>query len=121
MKIYLSHAGDYDYERELYEPLKKSRLLVGHEVFFPHDQQNGQVNTRELIKHCDLVLAEVSRPSTGQGIELGRADAAGVPVLCVYRKGAHISGSLQFVTKQFLEYTDTDDLLTRLAVRLNQR
>lgn len=118
MKIYLSHAGNYDYEKELYAPLKASPLASRHDIFYPHEVKNVAVNTRELLPQYDLVLAEVSHPSTGQGIEIGRAEAAGVPVLCIYHEGAQLSRSLRFVTQDFIAYTSTPDLLQQLEERL---
>jgi hypothetical protein len=115
VKVYISHAGDYDYEGELYAPLKQSPIASRHELFFPHDPKNVNLNTKDIVKSCGLMLAEVSRPSTGQGIEIGRAEAAGVPVLCCYKAGSKISGSLKFVTSDFIVYKDTEDLLQKLA------
>lgn len=40
--------------------------------------------TKDIIKTCDLMIAEVSLPATGLGIELGWAKAFKVPILCMY-------------------------------------
>ena len=70
MKIYVSHASSYDYRGELYEPLKLA--LPDHELFLPHEKSNDvSQEARDIIEACDIVLAEVSYPSTGQGVELG--------------------------------------------------
>ncbi|HSX30475.1 MAG TPA: nucleoside 2-deoxyribosyltransferase [Candidatus Saccharimonadales bacterium] len=121
MKIYLSHSGNYDYESELYTLLRASALARTHQIFFPHDKENIDVNTRSLIEHSDLVLAEVSYPSTGQGIELGRASASGTPILCFYKTGSKISSSLRFVATDFLEYTNAEDMLSKLETHLVAR
>ena len=117
MKIYVSHSKDFDFEKELYEPLRSSELAKKHEFFFPHD--NGQrMNVRDILESCNLVLAEVSRPATGQGIELGWANAAKVPILCVSKMGVKTSGSLSFITNDFLSYADPEDLVKQLAVKI---
>ena len=120
MKIYLAHAGSFDYRAELYEPLKQS-LAGNYDIFFPHDKENSSIKTKEIIAGCDLVIAETSYPSTGQGIELGWADASGVPILCFYRSGATISSSLRFICDSFLEYTSMDDMQRKLEEWLRQR
>ncbi|TAH33936.1 hypothetical protein EYC58_00050 [Candidatus Saccharibacteria bacterium] len=121
MKIYLSHSGNYDYESELYAPLKSSDLSHTHQILFPHDKENIDTNSQNLIANVDLVLAEVSHPSTGQGIELGWANAADTPILCVYRTGSKISSSLRFVATEFIEYADANDLLKKLEMWLQAK
>ena len=119
MKIYLSHSGDTDYTNQLYAPLKASPAFTPHQVFYPHDPQNAAVNTKEALKDFDVVLAEVSYPSTGQGIEIGRAEVYGVPVVCFYKEGAKPSGSLKFVTQDFIPYSDPIDMLQKLEAWAN--
>ena len=121
MKLYISHSGSGDYEQQLYEPLKQSTALAKHDVFYPHDPENIAINTKEALKHFDYVLAEVSQPSTGQGIEIGPAEVYGVPVICFYKKGAQPSGSLKFVTKELFEYESLADFVQKVEVWLSQR
>ena len=59
-----------------------------------------------LNKKCDFVLAEVSFPATGQGIELGWADVAEIPIICISKKDHKIAGSLKVISDKFIEYTD---------------
>lgn len=74
MKIYVSHTSSYDYTNQLYTPLRLSKLNSRHEIFLPHEPNEVPINTKAIIEACDIVLAEVSYPSTGQGIELGWAN-----------------------------------------------
>jgi len=114
MRIYLSHARKIDYENILYKPIKASALVETSEFILPHD--GSAVNTEELLRSdtCDLVIADVSSPSTGQGIELGYAKILEVPVVCIYSKGSEIAGSLKYVTDKFIEYSDPSDLIQKL-------
>ena len=83
MKIFIAHASSYDYKNELYLLIRKSYLNNEHEIILPIE--NGrEVITKEMIKSCDLVIAEVSYPSTGMGIELGWADIFKIPIYCIY-------------------------------------
>ncbi len=110
MKIYVAHSSNFEFKRKLYEPLRKSDLNKAHEIFLPQETGKEEV-TRDLIKGCQLVIAEVSLPSTGEGIELGWADIFGIPILCIYEAGTRRSLSLDYVTKNFIEYTDTLDMI----------
>ena len=122
MKIYVSHSRSFDFVKELYEPLKKSVLANVHQFIFPHDASQESYPSKKLFadKTCDLVLAEVSFPSTGEGIELGWADIAGVKIVCAYKEDAKISGSIKIIAKDFLVYKNSEDLISKLTKYLNQ-
>lgn len=112
MRIYVSHSSEYDYKNKLYEPIKKSNLIKSNFFFFPHEQKI--INSKEIISNSDLIIAEVSLASTGQGIEIGWADSAKIPVLCIYEKGSKISSSLKFVTDKFVEYESAEDMISKI-------
>jgi hypothetical protein len=63
-------------------------------------------------------LAEISSPSTGQGIELGWAEAFNIPIVCVYKSGAKISDSLKYVSDKFFEYHAPEELIRILQTNL---
>lgn len=113
MRLYFSHYRHYDYEHELYEPVRSSTLSAEHEVMFPHE--NGEKkNTKELVRSADIVFAEVSHSATGLGIELGWADAFGKRIVCLYRAGSEPSNSLHYITEEFIEYADAADLVEKV-------
>ncbi len=118
MKIYLSHSSGHDYETELYQPLRQ--LSVAHDIYFPHDEQNKGGESKEAITSSDLVLAEVSHPSTGQGIELGWASAQDIPIVCFHRTGSKVSSALQFISSGFIEYESTQDMVDKIASNLEE-
>ena len=115
MKIYISHSSKYDYINKIYNPIKNSDLVKTNTFFLPHEEKNKIVNTKDIISNYDLVIAEVSLPATGQGIELGWADYAKTPILCIYKKGTNISSSLKFITKQFIEYESIEDMIKEIS------
>lgn len=121
MKIYLSHSGSFDYEAELYVPIKASPLFKDHEFFLPHTPENIDVRAKDIVAKYDLMLGEVSFPSTGQGIEIGLAAAADVPVVCLYREGAKPSSSLRFYSQDLVSYTDTADLLQKITDQVEKQ
>jgi hypothetical protein len=121
MNIYISHCGgDYDYENELYKPIKESNLSRTHQFFLPHEPQNADTDAVTELKHTDILVAEASYPSTGQGIELAQAKAAEVPIVCFYKAGTKTSSSLRFVTDKIIEYTDMPDLFVKLRTELDK-
>jgi nucleoside 2-deoxyribosyltransferase len=118
MKIFVAHSSYYDFLNELYIPLRSSTLNKEHEIFLPQEKGPAPV-TLDIIKNSDLVVAEVSYPSTGQGIELGWANIFKVPIICISKEGTKISRSLSKITDNFLEYKDSDDMIKKLTQRLS--
>lgn len=114
MKICITHATSWEFINKLYEPIKNSNLIKNHDIFFPHDEASKNVNTKEIIKQCDLVIAEVSLPSVGQGIELGWADFVEKPILCISQKGFSYSSALKFITNNFIEYENEIDMVEKI-------
>lgn len=112
MKIYVAHTRDSDFQNELYKPIKESPLSKEHTFVLPHEMSAGSFKSKDLFKtDCDLVIAEVSYPATGLGIELGWADMLNVPIACIYHKGSKLSNSLKAVTQNFFEYENSTELI----------
>ena len=112
MKIYVSHASSFDYRAELYAPLQAH--LTEHELFLPHEKTNDAIDTKEALKNSDLIVAEVSYTSTGQGIELGWANDADVPIVCIHRHNTKPSSALKIVSNKFISYSSDNDLIEKL-------
>lgn len=118
MKLFVAHASDFDFRAKLYEPLRQSPLNAEHEIILP--QETGrEAMTRELIAGCDALIIDVSRPSTGAGIEAGWASAAGVPIIAVYEIGSTVSNAITYVTPQVLSYESPADLVAKLTTALS--
>src|ERR1035437_6827398 len=117
MKIYVSHGTNFNFRDELYKPLQESPLAKKHEFIFPHEKNGEQYPSKQLFadKACDLVLAEVSFPSTGQGIELGWAGLMEIKTVCFSKVGSKISDSLKIVSKDLSVYKDRADFIRKLT------
>lgn len=119
MKIYVTHSSGFDYQNELYRPLRESDLNNQHEIALPHEFSTDQFNSKEYMKQCDLIVAEASFPSTGQGIELGWANLYEIPIVCVHKQGAKLSSSIKGISDVFLEYGDSQEMIQKLTVYLS--
>lgn len=114
MKIFVAHSSDFDFKNKLYKPLRESALNNKNEFILPQENGKEQI-TKNIIKNCNVVLAEVSLPSTGQGIELGWADIFNIPIVCIQEKNSNRSGSLGFITDIFIEYENPDDMVEKIT------
>jgi nucleoside 2-deoxyribosyltransferase len=119
MKVYIGHSTRINYREDLYRPLKQSELAEEHELVFPHESEDFFSSREFLQEECDLVVAEVSKASTGLGIELGWASLFEVPVICVFRSGSNPSRSLKAVTDNFVEYSSKGELVSKLESEID--
>ena len=117
MKIYVCHSSALDYRKELYEPIRTSDLNKQHKFILPHETSEQTFNSKEIIPQCDLIISEISYPSTSMGIELGWANKDNKKIIFIYKKGTKVSKSLKTVSLDFIEYTDVIDLIEKLTSR----
>lgn len=89
-------------------------------IVFPHDRAEDVKLTKENINACQLVLVEVSIPSTGSGIELGWANAAGKPIIAFNQGGSDPSPALKFVASENHVYI-TEDHIVAVLRKLAER
>lgn len=118
MKVFLAHASDFDFRNKLYTPIRASALNTEYEFILP--QENGKEEiTKETIRGAKAFIADVSRPSTGAGIEMGWADAYSVPIICIYEKGSAVSSSVDYVARARIEYDSPRNLIAQLTEALS--
>lgn len=105
MNIYFSHSQKIDY-RKYYEVLLNLKSVELHNYILPHRNNIKQYNSLDLFKNgqCDLVIAEVSKPSLGVGIELGWADFSGIKIFAAAKKSAELSASIEKVADRIILY-----------------
>lgn len=116
MKIFVAHASAFPFEEKLYAPIRSSVLFMEHEFILPEEQKyNGTWNTKEEIEASDLMIADVSAPSTGAGIEMGWANASGTPIIALYEKGSVPSTVVKYLTETVIEYENGEDLVQKLS------
>jgi len=69
------------------------------------------------LEEADVIVAEVSIPSHGVGYEIGRAEASGKPVLCIYRRSgerrlsAMLGGNPALVCRTYESLHDLEAVL----------
>lgn len=114
MRIYIAHPTDMDYKNELYKPLQSDSFLSQHELILPHEDSGKIINKRDDYKNIDIVIAECSKPSTGVGIELGWFYDERKPIYCFCKAGMKPSGAVVAITKEVIEYSDSNDLVDKI-------
>jgi len=131
MKIYFAGSirGGRDYAGTYFDLI--THLETVAEVLTEHicDDQlstrgeenltDPEIYSRDMnwLNSCDAVIAEVSAPSLGVGYELGQAEAAGKPVLCLFdqsadtRLSAMISGNPRMKTCRYRNLSEAKEAI----------
>ena len=121
MTVFVSHSTEYDYQKELYDPIRKSDLSQNYTILMPFETQNMPYEVKPFFKSgkCDVLIAECSHPSIGIGMEIGWANMAGIKIVCIYKKSTLASAALKMVSDYFLEYEDQKDLISQMERALS--
>ena len=123
--------GDVAHYREIVSALEKDgyRVLAGA-VAAEHVGADGErleskaIFERDMgwVDEADVLVAEVSTPSTGVGYEIATARyRRDIPVICLYRPAytkrctAMVAGDTGII---LIEYADTSKMLSRLRAEL---
>ncbi len=117
MKIFVAHSSNFEYGRYLYAPLRSSSLAREHTLVLPMEKAPTG-DTKADILSSTIVIAEVSHPSTGMGIELGWADSAGIPIVCIYLEGSKPSPALKGISAIFVQYSGAKDMIEKITTAL---
>lgn len=131
MKIYFAGSirGGRDYAKTYFDLIthieQRATVLTEHirnDQLSTHGEEtlpDSEIYSRDMswLKQCDAVIAEVSAPSLGVGYELGRAEAEGTPILCLFdgksktRLSAMLSGN---PAMQVIHYGDLTEALAAI-------
>ena len=127
-KVYFSGAISAGKEfAELHRDLIRLIKELGHTVLTADIDwdDNSKETPQEIFRrdyhallYCDCVVAEVSIPSHGVGMEMGYAATWGKPIMVLHRNRVSpmISGNLGIIC---LEYCDIDEVVAPLGHFLN--
>jgi hypothetical protein len=113
--IYVSHASDFNFDAELYKPILNSQVYQSSQLILPHLDSEKQFPVKPNIDSIKGVFAEVSFPSTGQGIELAWLSEANTPIICVHQANKKYSSALTLITNNFQIYNSDSELIAILT------
>lgn len=115
MKIYIVHSTKSNFREELYKPLQQSSLDNVHEIIYLFEETDNPGSTKELIRSCDLIIAEVSNNSLACGIEIGWANASDKPIIFIHKNNIEPSKFLPILSTKIISYSDAKELIHKLS------
>jgi len=125
-KVYLSVPvvanRDLEATRRIAEIIKGMGCeIVSYWVLLPSpDQQLTELDVfqrdTEGVRKCDVLVAEVSQPSHGVGMEIMLAYTLKKGVVCLYKRGKRLSWMIKGLPNaKLVEYETVEDLKTKLT------
>lgn len=115
-------------QKDLYEKITETALEFSDRFKSPSDTAKFHGTNKEryerafeTVKEADLVIAESSNPSTGQGMEIRECAIQNKPVIVIAKVDSKVSGLLKGcpVVKKIIFYKSIEDLRIRLKGALN--
>jgi hypothetical protein len=70
LNIYFVHSTKFDYNNLIYKKILSSSICLAHNLMLPMTKEYQNINAKELMAKADIIIAEVSNPSFGLGLEL---------------------------------------------------
>jgi 2'-deoxynucleoside 5'-phosphate N-hydrolase len=125
LKVYLSVPMILNRSLARANLMAKAIQDSGHEITSPWvlgpiekgkpEELNIFERDRGGVEHSDAIVADVTEPSIGVGMEIMAAHKAGKKVFLVSKKGAPTSGMLRHMpSKVTVEYDDDSDVYDKL-------
>jgi nucleoside 2-deoxyribosyltransferase len=134
-KIFLAVPYTYNFDENFIRRIEKYLSGLGYTVMIPHDfinedarkandvekvKSNVQLDF-DLLDNSDILLADVSIPSHGVGIEILHAHRTSKKVILVVKSGTRVSNMARAHAHEMLEYADLNDLEKKLKTVLTNR
>ncbi len=113
----------------IYEKLVNICKKVSTNIYSPLDTMKFVGNDIErydramqLLKNTNIVIAEMSNVSTGQGMELQEAVRLNIPIIVIAKEGSKISGLVKGSqkVKTILYYNNIEDIEKELIKQLKE-
>jgi 2'-deoxynucleoside 5'-phosphate N-hydrolase len=123
MKAYITCPVTQSKERlNLLPEIEKIVKSKGIETFvFKISNNPKEIFKRdyEQLKSCDIIIAEVSEPSHGVGIEIGISYCLGLKIILLQEKGKNVTKLAEGIPNVIIiEYENAKDLKDKLNIKL---
>jgi len=114
---------------EIYNKIIDTCKKYSENIYSPLDTMQFKGSNEErykramaLLQRTKLIVAEMSTPSTGQGMELQEAVRLNIPIIILAKEGSQVSGLLLGTNniKSVIYYDNVEMLQTELGGELNE-
>ncbi len=127
-KIFIAAPYTHNLDTDLLNTLEKILKKMKFEVIIPHryvidvgDRVKKAIEDNyKRLADSDIVLADVSEPSHGVGMEIMYAYQCRKEMIFIKKRGSKASKMVLIYTNRVVEYEDNADLAEKLAIILGE-
>lgn len=114
---------------KIYDDLVNICKKVSDNIYSPLDTMKFKGNdterynrAMELLKETNIIIAEMSVPSTGQGMELQEAVSLDIPIIVIAKNGSKVSSLIKGSgkVKSILYYNNIEDIEKELIKQIEE-
>ena len=95
----------------------ESLISQNHELVFPH-LTDEWLDSQTSLKDTDIFLIEVSRPSTGLGIEIAWALEYNIRIIAIHEENMKISSTIRKLIPEVISYVNPSDMIQKIQTAL---
>ncbi len=110
LKIYFIHSAKSDFNKNLYLPALRSRILANHTLIFPDSEANKERYYKDIMDEADVFVAELTNPDTGFNMELKNAIMLKKPILALAQKSLGYEEKYQRLLKNVIGYEKEEEV-----------
>lgn len=110
LKIYFIHSAKSDFNKNIYLPVLRSRVLANHTLVFPDSEANKERYHKDIMEEADVFVVELSNPDAGFNIELKSAIMLKKPILALAQKSLGYEEKYQRLLKNVIGYSTEEEL-----------
>ena len=104
LKIYFIHSAKSDFNKNIYLPVLRSRVLANHTLVFPDSEANKERYHKDIMEEADVFVVELSNPDAGFTIMLKK------PILALAQKSLGYEEKYQRLLKNVIGYSTEEEL-----------
>ncbi len=123
-RVFLAAPFTFNFEAEFLDHIEEFLMGLGYSVIVPHDFANDDVSDEEIrrqihtdlaqVENSDILIADVTKPSHGVGMEILHAHKLGKRVILIAQSGTRISSMARVHSHNTLEYNNSEELKQKL-------
>ncbi len=110
LKIYFIHSAKSDYNKNIYLPVLRSKILANHTLVFPDSEENKERYYKDIMDEADVFVVELTNPDTGFNMELKNAVISKKPILALAKKSIGYEEKYQRLLKNVIGYETEEEI-----------
>lgn len=110
LNIYFIHSLKSNFNKNVYLPVLRSRVLAKHHLMFSQSEENINKYYKDMIRDADLLVIELSDSDMTLNLEIKEAALSKKPLLVLAHKTRGYDDKYQAIVKNIIGYGNEEEL-----------